>query len=67
MMRWLATASVLGTFVASMCPSPTAKADVFVMCPDGHEGVVGEHTSCPFARNVHDWGGPHVGGQKRKN
>jgi hypothetical protein len=26
--------------------------DVFSMCPDGHEGVVGGHTSCAFAANV---------------
>lgn len=30
----------------------TAKADVFDVCPSGHEGVVGGHTSCPFAYNV---------------
>jgi hypothetical protein len=29
-----------------------AQADVFTMCPDGHEGVVGGHTTCPFAENV---------------
>jgi hypothetical protein len=37
----------LGTTLA-----PLAKADVFEMCPDGHEGVVGGHTSCEFAENV---------------
>jgi hypothetical protein len=26
--------------------------DVFNICPDGHEGVVGGHTSCAFAANV---------------
>lgn len=29
-----------------------AHADVFDMCPDGHEGVVGGHTTCDFAENV---------------
>src|SRR6476646_10286014 len=29
-----------------------AHADVFDMCPDGQEGVVGGHTSCDFAENV---------------
>ncbi len=29
-----------------------AHADVFEMCPDGREGVVGGHTSCDFAENV---------------
>jgi hypothetical protein len=32
--------------------TPLAKADAFEMCPDGHEGVVGGHTSCEFAENV---------------
>lgn len=26
--------------------------DIFNICPDGHEGVVGGHTSCAFAVNV---------------
>jgi hypothetical protein len=25
---------------------------VFTICPDGHEGVVGGHTTCAFAANV---------------
>jgi hypothetical protein len=29
-----------------------AHADAFDMCPDGHEGVVGGHTTCAFAENV---------------
>jgi hypothetical protein len=43
-------------------PTPTPSAsvpralpshtDVFTICPDGHEGVVGGHTSCAFAANV---------------
>ncbi|MDI3312958.1 MAG: hypothetical protein QJR12_01335 [Mycobacterium sp.] len=32
--------------------APPAKADVFVPCPDGLEGVVGGHTTCEFAENV---------------
>ena len=31
-----------------------AHADVFDMCPDGHEGVVGGHTTCDFAENVRE-------------
>jgi len=34
-------------------PAPPAAAqNVFIVCPDGHEGVVGGHTSCAFAENV---------------
>ncbi|BBY35902.1 hypothetical protein MMAN_00360 [Mycobacterium mantenii] len=43
-------------------PAPTVKpapalpppggTHVFSICPDGHEGVVGGHTSCAFAANV---------------
>ena len=29
-----------------------AHADVFDMCPGGHDGVVGGHTTCEFADNV---------------
>src|ERR1700722_396053 len=29
--------------------APAAHADVFDMCPGGHEGVVGGHTTCDFA------------------
>lgn len=38
--------------VMSLPFAPSARADVFDMCPDGHEGVVGGHTSCAFAENV---------------
>lgn len=31
---------------------PAAGTTVFTICPDGHEGVVGGHTSCAFAQNV---------------
>jgi hypothetical protein len=30
----------------------TAHTDIFTICPDGHEGVVGGHTTCAFAENV---------------
>ncbi len=42
----------LAAFGLSTALAPYAKADVFDMCPDGHEGVVGGHTTCPFAENV---------------
>lgn len=29
-----------------------AESFVFDICPSGHDGVVGGHTSCPFADNV---------------
>lgn len=31
---------------------PPGGTNVFSICPDGHEGVVGGHTSCAFAENV---------------
>lgn len=31
---------------------PPAGTTIFSICPDGHEGVVGGHTSCAFAENV---------------
>ncbi|AAS05070.1 hypothetical protein PICSAR240_03901 [Mycobacterium avium subsp. paratuberculosis] len=31
---------------------PPGGTTVFSICPDGHEGVVGGHTSCAFAENV---------------
>lgn len=38
---------------AAQAPVPPAAAEnVFIVCPDGHEGVVGGHTSCAFAENV---------------
>lgn len=40
-------------FAAAVGLSPVpAHADVFDMCPDGQEGVVGGHTTCDFAENV---------------
>lgn len=33
-------------------PPPARGTDVFSICPDGHEGVVGGHTSCAFAASV---------------
>lgn len=33
-------------------PSAAGGTTVFTICPDGHEGVVGGHTSCAFAQNV---------------
>ncbi|WP_156766296.1 hypothetical protein [Mycobacterium sp. E342] len=54
---WLLGAALLFTLLGSgllTAPSTRATVTVFTMCPDGHEGVAGGHTSCPFARNVHD-------------
>lgn len=42
----------LGVVVAAGLSTAPAYADDFVMCPDGHEGVVGDHTTCAFAENV---------------
>ncbi len=53
---WLVGASLLATllgFGLLKAPSTRATVTVFIMCPDGHEGIVGGHTSCPFAENVH--------------
>ncbi len=33
-------------------PPASGRADVFTICPDGHEGVIGGHTTCAFAKNV---------------
>ncbi|WP_156768062.1 hypothetical protein [Mycobacterium sp. E1386] len=33
-------------------PPQPGGTDVFTICPDGHEGVVGGRTSCAFAANV---------------
>jgi hypothetical protein len=38
--------------VAAGLTTAPAYADVFDMCPDGQEGVVGGHTTCDFAENV---------------
>jgi hypothetical protein len=42
------------TVTAQAAPPPPAASgtDVFTTFPDGHEGVVGGHTSCAFAANV---------------
>jgi hypothetical protein len=41
------------TVTAQAAPPPAAgSTDVFNICPDGHEGVVGGHTTCAFAANV---------------
>jgi len=46
--------SILLAFPAALVVAlaPAAHADVFDMCPGGHEGVVGGHTTCDFADNV---------------
>jgi hypothetical protein len=45
--------AVAAIAVAALVFTPgTAHADVFEICPDGREGVVGGHTSCDFAANV---------------
>jgi hypothetical protein len=44
----------LPVVAAAVALAPHAKADFFDMCPDGHEGVVGDHTSCDFAYNVRE-------------
>lgn len=43
------------TVTVEASPPPdaaTAHTEVFTICPDGHEGVVGGHTTCAFAENV---------------
>ncbi len=42
----------LGVVIAGGLSTAPAHADVFDMCPDGQEGVVGGHTTCDFADNV---------------
>jgi len=42
----------LGFVAATWLSAAPAHADVFDMCPDGQEGVVGGHTTCGFAENV---------------
>lgn len=47
------TAAALAVLAAGgIALAAPAQADVFSVCPDGHEGVVGGHTSCAFAANV---------------
>lgn len=51
--RLLLGGAVLGaSLAATLFVAPAAHADDFTMCPDGHEGVVGGHTSCDFAQNI---------------
>lgn len=50
-------ALALATTALGLTTPPQAHAEVFVVCSfamggDGAEGVVGGHTSCPFAANV---------------
>lgn len=41
------------TVTVQVAPPPASgNTDIFNICPDGHEGVVGGHTSCAFAANV---------------
>ncbi|OBH94890.1 hypothetical protein [Mycobacterium sp. E2733] len=60
---WLFGAALLFALLGfGLLASPSTRATVtlFIMCDDGHEGVAGGHTSCAFARNVHD-GYEHLG------
>jgi hypothetical protein len=54
---WLIlTLTALAALIAAAFTVATARpahADgLFTMCPSGHEGVIGGHTSCAFAENV---------------
>ncbi|ODR07300.1 hypothetical protein BHQ21_09610 [Mycobacterium sherrisii] len=40
------------TAEAAPPPPPDTGRDVFTICPDGNEGVVGGRTTCAFAANV---------------
>ncbi|WP_062887355.1 DUF4189 domain-containing protein [Mycobacterium avium] len=40
------------TVQAAPPPPPSEGTNIFTICPDGHEGVVGGHTTCAFAENV---------------
>ncbi|WCS18165.1 hypothetical protein MML61_26015 [Mycobacterium marinum] len=48
------TAAPLPTVTVEANPSrpSNGRTDVFIVCPDGHEGVIGGHTTCAFAENV---------------
>jgi hypothetical protein len=46
-----ATAAIGLSSPVALAPQANAQT-LFVMCPDGLEGIVGGHTSCPFAQNV---------------
>jgi hypothetical protein len=50
--RAITAAMFAGLTAASLCLATPARADVFDICPSGHEGVVGGHTTCGFAYNV---------------
>ena len=53
MKKILAAAGIGAALIAgSLLDISPAHADVFTMCPSGHEGVVGGHTTCAFADNV---------------
>lgn len=45
-------AGVLTALAMIAMASPAHADNEFVMCDDGHEGVVGHHTTCAFAANV---------------
>ena len=50
--RAITAAMLAGLTAAALCLAVPARADVFMICPDGQEGVVGGHTTCAFAQNV---------------
>lgn len=50
--RAITAAMLAGLTAASLGLAVPARADVFMVCPDGHEGVVGGHTTYAFAENV---------------
>jgi hypothetical protein len=53
MKKILAAAGIGAALIAGpLLDISPAHADVFTMCPSGHEGVVGGHTTCAFAENV---------------
>lgn len=57
--NWLLTAVIWAllaamTAVIMLVTAPKSRADVFDICPDGREGVVGGHTTCDFAENVRE-------------
>ena len=47
-------ALAIAAVITSVTFAAPAHADVFDICPDGREGVVGGHTSCDFAENVRE-------------
>jgi hypothetical protein len=48
----ITAAMLAGLTAAALCLAAPVRAEVFTMCPDGREGVLGGHTSCEFAANV---------------